>query len=384
MLAAWPGLVRGLAGRTVPAAGPTAAPVKADYAGRDQTIAFLESRLGRDPADALIPRMLSAQYLQRYRERNDLGDVLRAEHAADISLRAVNRGNVAGDLALAGALTALHRFREAAAAVEAARAADPADPQLFLAQPALALELGDCDRARTLIAAAGDEPGAAIERSRYAEETGSVAAARAQLEAAMHEADAIYDTPAERRAWFHFRDGELAFLTGDDADAIAAERAAIAIYPDDAAAWNALARILVAEHRWSEARDAAAHGVALVPSPETLGLLADAQAALDDPQAAATRDEIAVVERIGNAQHVNDRLLAMYYADHGIRVDDANAIARRELAVRDDIYAEDTLAWTAARSGRWTIARAAAARSMRSTRTSTRSRRTRHGRSWRD
>ncbi len=145
----------------------------------------------------------------------------------------------------------------------------------------------------------------------------------------MHAADAIYDTPAERRAWFHFRTGELAFLNGDNDAAIAAEHAALTIFPDDAAAWNALARMLAAEHRWDEARIAAQRGVALVPSPETLGTLADAQTALNDPAAAITRDEIAAVERIGNAQHLSDRLLAMYYADHGINGADAFAIARR-------------------------------------------------------
>ncbi len=36
-----------------------------------------------------------------------------------------------------------------------------------------------------------------------------------------------------------------------------------------------------------------------------------------------------------------------------------------ELAVRDDIYAEDTLAWTAARAGHWAIARIAIAKALR-------------------
>lgn len=366
-LAAWPVAVHGLAARAevLPDAGPTPAPVKADYSGRDETIAFLESRLGRDPADALIPRMLSAQYLQRFRERGDVGDVLRAEHDARRSLAVLPRGNAAGDVALASALTALHRFREADAAITDALRSDPANPGLRLQHAAIALELGDYARARAELAAGRDAPAALVVASREAEETGSVAAARASLEQAMHLADAIYDTPAERRAWFHFRDGELAFLTGDDGAAIDAERAAIAIFPDDAPAWNALARMLGAEHRWSQARDAATRCVALVPSPETLGYLADAQAALGDPAAAITRDEIVAVERIGNAQHLSDRLLAMYYADHGIRSADAYAIARREVGLRDDVYAEDTLAWTAARAGRWTIARAAAVKAMR-------------------
>ncbi len=95
-------------------------------------------------------------------------------------------------------------------------------------------------------------------------------------------------------------------------------------------------------------------------------MLADAQAARgDNDAAAATRDEIFAVEKIGNAQHVNDRLIAVYEADHRVRVDDAYAIAKRELTVRDDVYADDTLAWAAARSGHWDVARTAIARALR-------------------
>ncbi|MDB5028599.1 MAG: hypothetical protein JWO66_2288, partial [Candidatus Eremiobacteraeota bacterium] len=36
-----------------------------------------------------------------------------------------------------------------------------------------------------------------------------------------------------------------------------------------------------------------------------------------------------------------------------------------ELAVRDDIFTEDTLAWTAARSGHWDVARLAIAKALR-------------------
>jgi tetratricopeptide (TPR) repeat protein len=123
------------------------------------------------------------------------------------------------------------------------------------------------------------------------------------------------------------------------------------------------ARFTAALGRWDDARAHAERAVRLTPSPENLSLLADAQERLGDAVAAnATRDEIVAVERIGNAQHLADRLLALAYADHGIRLAEAYAIARRELAVRDDVFAQDTLAWTAARAGHWDVARTAARR----------------------
>ncbi len=346
----------------------TPAPVKPDYQYRDSSVAFLESRYGKNAQDMIVPRMLSSEYLQRYRERGDVGDVLRARAAAQTSLRVMPRENMAGDMALASADLALHRFREARAYIAAARRVQPDNPDFALSEASVDMELGDYDAARSRIAStAGKNAGAEdVVVSRFDEITGHVADARARLSHAMHFSDSLYDMPAERRAWYHFRSGELAYLAGDNEAAIANEHDALAIFPDDIFAWGALARFELAVKEYRAAEDAAQHGVRLMPSPETLGILADAQAALGDPTgAAASRAEIDAEEKIGNAQHVNDRLIAVYLADHGERPDDAYAIARRELAVRDDVYAEDTLAWCAARAGKWDVARAAAAKALR-------------------
>lgn len=369
-LAAWPAYLA-WSERTDtsdPAAQLTPAPVKADYLGRDQTIGVLERDVARDSGDQITSRMLSGEYMQRYRERGDVGDILRAEHAARASLKAQLYGNIAGDAALTTALLALHRFHEARRPLGDARLYVGANPGFLMNDAGLSLELGEYPRAESLLARVGpiNDPAVQITRSRYDEESGKLAEARTLLERAMRQADSIYDTPAERRAWFHFRMGELAFLAGDNDGAIAAERAAIAIFPDDFLAYNALARDLAANHRWDEAEAAAQRGVTLMPSPETFGYLADAQAARGETAAAAaTRDEIVAIERIGNAQHLSDRLLAVYYADHGLRLDDAYAIAHRELSVRDDIYTEDTLAWTAAKDEKWDVARAAERKAIR-------------------
>ena len=67
----------------------------------------------------------------------------------------------------------------------------------------------------------------------------------------------------------------------------------------------------------------------------------------------------------GHSHLSDDRLIAMFYADHALRADDAVTIARRDLARRDDIYAEDTLAWTLAADGRWQEARVHSERAVR-------------------
>jgi len=95
-----------------------------------------------------------------------------------------------------------------------------------------------------------------------------------------------------------------------------------------------------------------------VPYPETLGYKADAQRALGDAAGAAqTNDLIHTVGALGDQQHITDRLLAIYYADHHLYPHDAYAIAKNELKSRDDIFTDDTLAWAAAMDGRWDVAR---------------------------
>lgn len=343
------------------------APLRDDALIRAKTIAFEESRLARDPEDQITPRLLAAEYLQRYRERLDPGDVLRAQAAAQRSLRLQPERNVAALQALASAQLTLHRFRDALATLRRAEREAPADASLRAAEAAVRIELGEYDAARrTLPAVRSEGDGGAAVAARLAELTGDLPQARVLLERAARSADATYGVPNERRAWFHVRLGELAFEAGDGDGARAHEETALARFPGDVAALTDLARFDAAAGRWLDARSAAGRAVQLTPWPEALAILADAQERLGDGvAAAATRDEIVAVERIGNAQHLFDRLVALAYADRGVRAADAYAIARRELAVRDDVFAEDTLAWTAARAGHWVEAGAAAARATR-------------------
>jgi tetratricopeptide (TPR) repeat protein len=373
-LAAWPAFVHARTAAVVAAADPTLqmtpAPVMSDYLIRDANVAFLEGRV-RTVRDPLNTQMLASEYLQRYREHMDVGDVLRSEAVARESLAIRPRANLAGDFALASALVTLHRFREARSYVGDAENYEPSDPGIAMFEASIDLELGDYARAGRIIARIEaahqqNDLNNAATVARYDEQTGQLGEAQTLLARAMRISDANYEMPAERRAWYHFRLGEMLYESGDNAGAIAAEQAALTIFPRDPLALNALARIELANGDVAAAEDAAAQGVAVVPNPETLGILADAQTARGETAAAAaTLAEFDAVEKIGNTQRINDRLIAVYLADHGRRPADAYAIAQRELAVRDDIYTEDTLAWCAAADGKWAVARTAMRKAIR-------------------
>ena len=365
--AAWPSFV---ATRTAQAsAEPTPAPVLADYAQRDRLVTFYEGAVRRHP-DQIVTRMLASQYLQRFRETGDPGDLLRGEHAAEQSLALQPRFNLGAEMTLASSLVSLHRFRDGLAHARRALEIDPGNSAAVAQVASTDVELGRYDEANVLLRAAhaGSETNLALDTAsaRYDELNGNLAAARRSIDRALAQTDSVIDNPAESRAWYHFRAGELAWTAGDSPTAERRFREALDIFPTYARAWNGLARLYRGERRWPETLDAATRAAKLVPLPETLGYEADAQRALGDEAAArATDDLIDAVARIGNAGRLNDRALALYFADHGRRLDDAIAIARRDVATRDDVLAEDTLAWALARAGRYPEARTAARKAVR-------------------
>ena len=374
--AAWPAFVTTREAHASTA--PTPAPVIADYTQRDRLVAFYE-RAVREHPDQILTRMLASQYLQRFRETGDAGDVVRGEHAARQSLALQPASNPAAEMTLASSLVSLHRFREALHHAQRARQTEPGNSAALAQVASTEVELGRYDGARRVMASqsgAGTNVALATARARYDEVTGHLGNARRVIDVAMVQADSIIDTPAESRAWFHFRAGELAWSVGDADPAERRFREALDIFPNYSRALNGLAKMYWSERRWAGALDAAKRAADRVPLPETLGYQADAQRALGDEAAArATDDTIAAIARIanaragstrtGNARGIDDRALSIYFAEHGRRLDDAVAIARRDAAARDDVFAEDTLAWALARSGRWAEARIAARKATR-------------------
>jgi uncharacterized protein HemY len=361
-VALWPRYLARSTNVAAAAGLPTMAPVVADYKNRDKLVAFWEKAENEHhPGDMISPDNLAQQYLQRYRERLDIDDVLRAERAAKESLVAQPRGNVPGELQLASVYLTLHRFHEAIAVTKHIESFDKGDTSMNARDASLSMEVGDYARAERELDAVPErnrDDGWSVVDSRYLELTGHLAEARALLAKASAYQNSNFDAPAQGRAWYFFRQGEMAFEAGDNDAALAFEHQAVTVFPNDADALRTLARIECARHDWKNCLNDAVASSNIVPYPETLGYKADAQRALGDVAGAdATADLIHAVGKLGDKQHITDRLLAIYYSDHHLYPHDAYAIAKNELKSRDDIFTDDTLAWAAAMDGRWAEAR---------------------------
>ncbi|HEY2474425.1 MAG TPA: tetratricopeptide repeat protein [Candidatus Cybelea sp.] len=366
LAAVWPWFVA----RVVQAHSAPVAPIQTDYLQRNALIAFYEARARRDSSDQITRRMLGAQYLQRFRETGDRGDVTRALAVANDSLRLQPQGNVQALGVIAACDIALHRFAVALTAEEAAVEAEPFDDNSRAQVASILMEMGRYVRAARILSRprqADPNPTWMSILARYDELTGNLAGARVEMEQAAAIIDRIIVIPAYTRSWYHAREGQLAFEAGDTASAIAQFDEALRIFPDNAMAMLFEAKLYRAHRDWPRALAAATRSAELYPLPQALGYEADAQRALGDSATARRTDALIRAEqRLFNAQGVNDRLLAMYYAEHREHLRDALVAARSDLAKRgDEIYADDTMAWVLAVLGRWEAARIYATRAAR-------------------
>jgi tetratricopeptide (TPR) repeat protein len=328
-----------------------------DYLQRSKIISIYEAEVRNTPNSFLLLRLLAGQYLKRFRERADVEDLLRAEQASRQALSLQNHRDRSSSMILASALLSQHRFGPALQVITEAQKFAPDDPTLTALSASIQMELGHYETTEHLLKSftqASENSGHNAVRARYLELTGDLAAARELLNSAMEQMDAFYSNSAETRAWFHVRSGDLAFAAGELPLSEQRYQEALNLFPQDTAALTGLARLYAAQHRWQEALDAANRGIEWVPLLETLAYKADAQRALGDADGVVgTEGLMEVVAHLSKVQGIYDRALAVYYVDHGIHLPEALEIARREVLVRDDIYAEDTLAWAAAANHRW-------------------------------
>ncbi len=347
-----------------------------DYEQRDAIIHSYEADVREHPDSFFSLRLLSAQYLRRFREKADLEDLRRVEETARRSIALQPQNNTPAELLLASTLLSQHRFQEASEVITQAQKSNPNNTRVAALNASIQMELGNYEVAKTLLKlrSNGEEideirdknSGQSAVLARYLELTGHLDLARSRLDLALKDEDQYYSNSAETRAWFHVRSGDLAFATGDFSVAEQRYQEARELFPAGGAALTGLARLYAAQHRWKSVLEVANLGINRIPLVETLGYKADAQRALGNPMGAAdTEALIDVVSHLSQVKGIYDRALAIYYVEHQIHLPEALTIARQEVQLRDDIYAEDTLAWAAAANGQWQEAETAALRSAR-------------------
>jgi tetratricopeptide (TPR) repeat protein len=320
----------------------------------DSNIAFYEGVSTRDPTGGMALGQLALFYMRRARATGDYQDVLRSEGAARRSLG--NRGahNTRARQALAASLLSEHRFGDALGIAQDLADRDASNAAFRASVGEIQMELGHYDDARESFASvAGNTSDLSVapRLARWVELEGHPDSAYRLMNASLLAVVDRRDVPAEQKAWFWLRIGDLQLRRGRIDDAASDYQRGLAAHPDDYRLLTAMAKLEGARHEWQKAIDFGERAVAVSFDPATLGVMSDAYAALGDSAKAseyAHAMEIAVSKQ-ATAYH---REWSLFLLNHGLRVAEVLAKTREELATRRDIYGYDALAWALHASGR--------------------------------
>ena len=320
-----------------------------------RNMACYAASVKNDPQNAIGYNLLAQCYLQHSRETGDMGEAISAMKSAQRSLKIRTHNNQAAAYTLAQSLVVQHKFSEALETLKSSQLVTPGSSASCLAIEIM-IELGDYQTARELARTnLLDFKSAPVKvtKARLYEIEGRLDRAIEMIRSAQLKTDQDFDMPHESVAWFHLREGDLLALKGDQTGAEAAYLKAISIFPNDFKAMAGLTKLASIRKDWDQVVKWGSQSIEFVPNPEIIALVADAFMSKGMTKEAESRYSlIESIAKISYSQGVSyDRQRACYLADHKKNLPEAVSLARRELKVRHDLYAYDTLAWTLCQSG---------------------------------
>ncbi len=316
-----------------------------------KNVAFWEGLTRKNPQPYLEYRELAGAYLARQRELGDIADAVRAEEAARKSLTITTRGNSGAAIRLAQAMLAQHRFPEALAMAQAAAQADSKAERIVID---IQLELGEYDAATRGLQTVTTEPddlNLLALRSRFEEIEGKPEASIQSMREAMKITEGRPDMPAEVVAWYHTMVGHHLIDSGRLEDGELACRKALAIFPNDYRAMTGMAEAATWRGDHAGALKWATDAIKLSPqNPEALRLAGEAYAAMGQTRQADERSR-ALRDLAHSFPRIYDRHWVMFCCDSGQDLDEALALARKDLELRHDFQGHETLAWACYKKG---------------------------------
>jgi len=341
--------------------------LQSQQSSTNDLIKTLQSRVRRYPENYAGYAGLGAAYLQKGRETGDAADFELAKGALEKSLDLLSN-----DPAAAFAMTQMavvcmaeHRFDDALAWAQKALALGSGDPSPWaIAGDALA-DMGDYAGASQAYSKLDSVFGSEDEKLAFSYQrdtrtsflrfiAGDTAGAIDLMRSAIQKAIEMH-MPVENIAWSEYQLGEELFQTGEMASAEKAYLAALDQYPGYYRGLAGLAKVRASQARYSDAVDLFKKAIAAVPYPEYAAALGDVYQKLGNAQEA--RKQFELVEFIGYLSQINQQIhnrdLALFYADHNLKLNESLELARKELEVRRDIYSWDVLAWSLYKNGRF-------------------------------
>ncbi len=345
---------------------PPAAPIASDETN-EITIRFFENKVKNDPEDFGANNKLAGLYLQKLRETGSIEYLELATRAARASLRSVPEiRNDGGLTALALAEFATHDFADARDNALRLAEIEPTKsyPQGILGDALV--ELGEYDKADAAFRQIAKLDGGISHNSetrlaRLSQLRGDNEGAQKHFARALTFALNLPAPPRETVAWLRWQLGETAFSVGDYETAEKNYQDALITFPGYYRAIASLGRVRAARGDSPGAIEQYEKVARVLPDPTYIAALGDLyqlSGRLED-----AKKQYELVETIGHLSELNgalyNRSLALFYADHDLKPDEAFELAAKEYKVRRDIYGADALAWAAIKAGKSNEAQAA-------------------------
>ncbi len=352
---------------SVPAVGLGILPPSAVLSVGDQTdrlIQSVQAQIKKSPDDFAKYDRLGTAYLQKARETGDLAYYELAEQTLKHSLELAQAGPVANakvvDPLVHMALVYMgeHRFAEALLASHKAAAMGNGSLIAFAIAGDAYTDMGDYEDAAAAyksLQTVGNAISLPLQVDYMADSRlaylkflhGDAVASIKLLQQSILAAMQIH-VPAENLAWLYYELGERYFQAGDLSNAELAYNSGIATDANHYRSLAGLAKVRAAQQKFDESIRLYQASVAIVPFPQYIAELGDVY--LKTGKALEAQQQYDLVEYIGYLSKLNrvlnNRELALFYADREIKLPQAIDLAKAELDVRRDVYTWDTLAWT--------------------------------------
>lgn len=342
----------------------------------NETIRFLEARITNDPEDFIAYNKLSSEYLQKMRETGDATYLDLASRAAAASLKILpaqqNKGGLAAQILVK---YSSHEFAAARDLAGQLIELEPDRGYPFQMLGDALLELGEYREAENAFRQMEKFGGIQVftrgameqRHARLAFLKGDQKGAEKHYLLALKLAQSLPVPLPENVAYCQWQLGETAFASGDYKTAEKYFTDSLETFPDYPKALAAMGQVRAARGDLTGAVDFYERAVSRFPDLTFVAALGDLYKIAGRETDADRQYEL--VEKIGRLSELNGTLynrgLALFYADHNLKAEEALAMAAKEYEARRDIYGADAVAWTALKAGKISEAQTAIKEAMR-------------------
>jgi tetratricopeptide (TPR) repeat protein len=335
----------------------TVQPLNARATAADRQIQIAQAKIKNFPVSPDGYNLLASAYMQKARETGDFGFNARAETTLNRSLEIAPDDSSALILRSILLLT-YHRFREALEEAKRAQVRGRENPDLYGVMTDALVELGDYPAAVKAAQKMMDlrPDSASYSRASYLRALhGDLEGA---IEAMVVAVEAANARNAEHAGWYRVHLGLDLMNAGKRAEGEREFDIALETFPNYHTALAAKARARVAAGDFDGAIQFYRRAQARVPSPEVVIPLGDLYSKLGRVGEAKQQYELVdFIERQAAGNSTYSRQLALFWADHDMKLDEALEIMRRERVARADIYTSDALAWCLFKRGKFAEAK---------------------------